>query len=632
MIKFLRLVLPLLERSARWRLLLAAGAMLFLAMLEGLALLAIAPLMAILTAPNMVSNSRLVTTISRALGHPTPGHLALWLGTAAVLLYVVKDVLAILVARWAIGFFLVQEAVTVRRLMNLYLHGPYREHLRANSSELVRTLNYSVRTIFGNGLVSGFNAAADLFSVFFVGLILLAANPVVAVTSAVYFGLVAVGYQKVVRGILGQGARKLHVEQAKDFQTVRQALGAIKEIKVRGAEDYYRDEVYKGRRSLVSAYRTMALLNITPRYVLELAMVGATATIAAVTYSTMPVTTATSTLGLFLAGGFRIVAPLNKVIFGIGQAHAAIPAAEGVRHDLEVFSKQTGAEGSVDAGSSAGDQLSSSLLGAPHVAVVSRDPVFSPRSNEPMVAVRDIHFSYDPGTPVLKGLSFDIRAGEAVGLVGGSGAGKSTMLDVLLGLLEPDSGEVLINGHSMASALDTWRASIGYVPQFIALFDDTVTANVALGVPAEEVNTDDLWRALKLAQLDDVVRALPEGVETLVGESGVRLSGGQRQRLGVARALYHGPSILMFDEATSALDNETESRLIEVFENLRSEVTTLTIAHRLSTIRRCDRILYFEDGNLRAEGTFAELNATIPAFAHLVELSDLKLTSTTEVS
>jgi ABC-type multidrug transport system fused ATPase/permease subunit len=611
MIKFLRLVLPMLQPSARRRLAFAAVAMLCLALLEGLALLAIAPLLAILTAPNLVSNSRLVTTLSDHLGHPAPAHLALQLGIATIVLYVVKDVLAIVLSRWTIGFCLVQEAVTVRRLVGLYLGGPYREHLRANSAEFVRTLNQSVRLIFGSGLVSGFNAIADLFSVFFVGVILLFANPVVAVIAAVYFGLVAFGYQKLVHGVLGKGARDLHIEQARDFKTVRQALSAIKEIKVRGKEDYYRDEVYARRLNIVPAYRTMALLNVTPRYVLELAMVGATATIAAVTYSIEPVTTATATLGLFLAGGFRIVAPLNKVIFGISQAHASIPAAEQVRHDIEIFSAPSASPETTGGG-------------AESVPAVER-----PRrvGDEPLVAARDVRFSYDPGVPVLNGFSFEVRAGEAIGLVGSSGAGKSTILDILLGLLEPDSGEILINGREMKLVLDEWRASIGYVPQFISLFDDTVRANVALGVAADAADDADVWRALRLAQLDDVIRDLPDGLDAIVGEAGLRLSGGQRQRLGVARALYHRPSILMFDEATSALDNETEARLIEVFEGLHGEVATVTIAHRLSTIRGCDRVLYMEDGRVAATGSFEELNATIPGFARLVELSDLKLTA-----
>jgi ABC-type multidrug transport system fused ATPase/permease subunit len=610
MIKFLRLAVPLLQPSARRRLAFASVAMLFLAFLEGLALLAIAPLLSILMAPNLVSNSRLVTALTNHLGHPAPAHLALQLGIATIVLYVVKDVLAILLSRWTIGFCLVQEAVTVRRLVGLYLSGPYREHLRANSAEFVRTLNQSVRTIFGAGLVSGFNAIADLFSVFFVGVILFIANPVVAVIAAVYFGLVAFGYQKLVHGVLGKGARELHVEQARDFKTVRQALSAIKEIKVRGKENYYRDEVYARRIAIVPAYRTMALLNVTPRYVLELAMVGATATIAAVTYSIEPVTTATATLGLFLAGGFRIVAPLNKVIFGISQAHAAVPAAEQVRHDIEIFSTPAGSP-------------------AASASPESTPAAGRPRSvgDAPLVAARDVHFSYDPGVPVLNGFSFEVRAGEAIGLVGSSGAGKSTILDILLGLLEPDSGEILIKGREMKSVLDEWRASIGYVPQFISLFDDTVRANVALGVAADAADDADVWRALRLAQLDDVIHELPDGLDSIVGEAGLRLSGGQRQRLGVARALYHRPSILMFDEATSALDNETESRLIEVFDGLHGEVATVTIAHRLSTIRGCDRVLYMEDGRVVATGSFEELNATIPGFAHLVELSDLKLTA-----
>ena len=611
MIKFMRLVVPLLERSARRRLVFAAIAMLCLALLEGVALLAIAPLLAILTAPNLVSNSRLVTILSDHLGHPAPSHLALQLGVVTIVVYVVKDVLAILLSRWTIGFCLVQEAVMVRRLMHLYLRGPYREHLRANSAEFVRTLNQSVRLIFGSGLVSGFNAIADLFSVFFVGAILLVANPVVAVIATAYFGLVAFGYQKLVHGVLGKGARDLHVAQALDFKTVRQALSAIKEIKVRGKEDYYCDEVYARRLSIVPAYRTVALLNITPRYVLELAMVGATATIAAVTYSLEPVTTATATLGLFLAGGFRIVAPLNKVIFGISQAHASIPAAEQVRSDIELFS---GAPVADDEGEKAPEP-------APGVMRAR------PAEGAPLLAVHDIRFSYVPGTLVLDGFSCEVKAGEAIGLVGSSGAGKSTILDIMLGLLQPDSGEILISGRDMNLVLDEWRASIGYVPQFISLFDDTIRTNVALGIPASAVDDAEVWRALSLAQLDDVVRDLPDGLDSIVGEAGLRLSGGQRQRLGVARALYHRPSILVFDEATSALDNETEARLIEVFESLHGEVATVTIAHRLSTIRGCDRVLYMEDGRVTAEGSFAELNATNPAFARLVELSDLGLTA-----
>jgi ATP-binding cassette, subfamily B, bacterial PglK len=239
------------------------------------------------------------------------------------------------------------------------------------------------------------------------------------------------------------------------------------------------------------------------------------------------------------------------------------------------------------------------------------------------LALRDVTFSYVPGVPVLDHVTFDIDQGEAIGLVGGSGAGKSTLVDLLLGVQEADSGEVLVDGWPIHSVRRQWQSMVGYVPQSIVLFDATVRANVAFGVAEADVDDERVWQVLELAQLTDVVHQLPSQLDGMIGEGGVQLSGGQRQRLGVARALYHEPRILMFDEATSALDNETEFKLTEVLESFRGKLTTVTIAHRLSTVRRCDRLLYLEQGKLVANGTFSDLDRTIPGFTRMVELASL---------
>jgi len=241
----------------------------------------------------------------------------------------------------------------------------------------------------------------------------------------------------------------------------------------------------------------------------------------------------------------------------------------------------------------------------------------------PRLSLRDVTFSYVPGVPVLDHVTFDIDQGEAIGLVGGSGAGKSTLVDLLLGVQEADSGEVLVDGWPIHSVRRQWQSMIGYVPQSIVLFDATVRANVAFGVPDADVDDERVWEVLGLAQLTDVVLQLPFQLDGMIGEGGVQLSGGQQQRLGVARALYHEPRILMFDEATSALDNETEFKLTEVLESFRGKLTTVTIAHRLSTVRRCDRLLYLEQGKLVANGTFSDLDRTIPGFTRMVELASL---------
>jgi ABC-type multidrug transport system fused ATPase/permease subunit len=656
-ITFFRRALPLLRPLARRKFYLALVLMLLLAILEAAALVAIAPLMQILTATGMQSNSRLVVDLGNLLGNPTPGRLALDLGIATIVLYFVKSILAILTFRWAMGFSLEEEANLCGKLMRLYLHAPYREHLRTNSSEHIRTLTSAIRMIYQTGFVAGFSAIGDSFSVVFVGLILLIAGPVLAITAILYFAVVAVTYQRVVNRAVTKRAEKLHVDQAIDFRTVYQALTAVKEIKVRGTEDVYAGEVHDLRQGLVPAYRAMALVTMTPRYVLELAMVGAAASVAGVAYSTEPVTTATASVGLFVVGGFRILAPLNKIIFGNAQAKSALPSLDQVISDLDTLQSSeiqgvqtelpsdftatrdlpalpTGAAAHTNghsnghAGSSTNGHVNGHVSADGSTGIAPA--VFSPLADTsgllvPRIALEHVYFSYSPEAPVLYDLTFAIEPGESIGLVGGSGAGKSTLVDILLGLLEPDSGDILIGDRRLEEIRRDWNRMIGYVPQSIALFDDTVRANVAFGL-RDNIDDREIWRSLQLAQLADVVAALPAGLDTLVGEAGTRLSGGQRQRLGVARALYRRPEVLMFDEATSALDNETEFKLTEVLESIRGSVTTITIAHRLSTVRRCDRVLYLEQGRLVASGTFDELTDSIPGFARLVELSALAAT------
>ena len=597
MIEFFKRLYPLLDRATRQRLVLATVAMLFLAVLEAAALIALLPLLQILTAPNLHSNSSVVSSVSDLLGHPKPLDLAGYLAVVVFGLYVVKCVSAILIIRWTTKFALAQEANMVHRLMSVYLRAPYRAHLQRNSAEFVRTLTQSFNQIFRVAFVQVFNAVGDLFSVVFVGVILAVSNPILALITAVYFGAVSIGYQRTAHRMIARAATKIHEDTATELRTIQQALAAVKEVKVRGAEDYFAQDVYRLSSGLVPSYRTMTLAGVIPRYVLELAMVGSAALISLGAFQTESVTTATATIGVFVAGGFRMLAPLNKVIFGISLARGALPSLDQVREDFEALELQPSSPAQDSVVRLEADQL------------------------RPRISVRDVTFSYVPGVPVLNGVSLDIEPGEAVGFVGSSGAGKSTLVDILLGLLEPDGGEVLVGGWPVQEVRHSWQQMIGYVPQSIVLLDDTIRANVAFGLAREETDDAQVWNALAFAQLDDVVSALTNGLDNEIGEGGVQLSGGQRQRLGVARALFHEPKVLMFDEATSALDNETEFKLTEVLDGLRGRLTTITIAHRLSTVRRCDRLFFLEDGSVLAQGTFAELNTSIPGFARMVELA-----------
>ncbi len=599
MITFFKRLFPLLDGATKRRLVVASTAMLFLAVLEAVAFVALIPLMQLLTAPNMETNTSSVTAVSDLFGNPPPTQLATMLAVITVGIYIVKSIAAIIVLRWATTFAMAEETKMLHRLMGTYLSAPYTEHLTHNSNEFKRTLEISLPMIFRIALVQAFNAVGDIFSVLFVGVILAVSNLAIAIAAALYFGIVTVGYQKIAQRYIARASSAIHDKQAVELQSMQQSLAAVKDVKVRGAEKYFADEIYEVRKGLIPAYRTITLSGVTPRYVLELAMMGAAGVIAFVAFSTESVSAATATVGVFLAGGFRMLAPLNKIIFGVAQARAALPSVDQLAGDLELADQEAVAE------------------------AMERKQQVQVEGLRPRLSLRDVSFSYVPGVPVLDNVSFDIEEGEAIGLVGGSGAGKSTLVDVLLGVLEPDSGEVLVDGWPIDTVRRQWQNMIGYVPQSVVLFDATVGANVAFGVPDAEIDEAQVWKALELAQLADVVRELPDGLDDVIGESGVQLSGGQRQRLGVARALYHDPQILMFDEATSALDNETEFKLTEVLESFRGQLTMITIAHRLSTVRRCDRLLYLEQGKLVADGPFEELDNAIPGFTRMVELASL---------
>ena len=238
------------------------------------------------------------------------------------------------------------------------------------------------------------------------------------------------------------------------------------------------------------------------------------------------------------------------------------------------------------------------------------------------VTVRGLTFAYadQPDTLVLRGVDLDIRAGRTVAVVGSSGAGKSTFIDILLGLHRPLDGEVTAGGTSIFANLPAWQRALAVVPQDVMLLDETLRANIAFD---EEVDDERLSEAVARAQLNDLVRGLPEGLDTEVGERGVRLSGGQRQRIGIARALYRRPAMLVLDEATSALDNETERRLTDTIESLRGTMTMVIVAHRLSTVRHCDQLIFMSQGRVATVGTFDEVAAANAEFAHLVALGQL---------
>jgi ATP-binding cassette subfamily C protein len=295
-----------------------------------------------------------------------------------------------------------------------------------------------------------------------------------------------------------------------------------------------------------------------------------------------------SVLALFAYTGFRVVPSANRIMLNVGYMREAHPWIRGMDEDMR-------------------------RLKPP--ATRTYEP--APPMLQATLACEDVSFRYeDAPAPALDHISFTITRGQSIGIVGPTGAGKSTLVDLLLGLLAPTSGRVLIDGQPLDGRERAWQRQIGYVPQDVYLLDDSLRRNIAFGIPDSAIDEQRLANAVSLARLDEVVAGLPNEMETVVGENGVRLSGGQRQRVAIARALYHDPQVLVFDEATAALDNQTEREVTDAIANVHGLRTVIAIAHRLSTVKGCDQLIYLRDGRIAGLGTYDEL-IRVPGFRQL---------------
>jgi ABC-type multidrug transport system fused ATPase/permease subunit len=367
-------------------------------------------------------------------------------------------------------------------------------------------------------------------------------------------------------------------EKGKIIQTIQQSLGAVKDIQVLNRENWFISEHNRHQEQDGRLLRKIITIQSLPRLWLEvMAIGGLTGLIGVMLSSGREASEIVPVVGLFAATAFRVLPSINKIVGSKQQLKVSRAAIEAIYSDL---------------------QLPSRSLSLGHVPQLAFENI----------EVDSLVFSYEGiESPVLNNVNVHIRKGEAVGFVGQSGSGKSTLIDIMLGLLHPQGGLVSVNGQRIDDVKQSWQQQIGYIPQTIFLMDDSLRRNIAIGIADKEIDELAITEALKSAQLEDFVASLPEGIDTVVGERGVRLSGGQRQRIGIARALYHRPSVLVLDEATSSLDTETEHGVMQAVQALQGDKTVIIVAHRLSTVEYCDRLYRLDAGRIVDEGTFDEV-------------------------
>ena len=474
------------------------------------------------------------------------------------------------------------------RLVRGYLTMPYERHLRRNSSELIRNAIESTSNVVAYVFVPFVLVIGEgLVTVALLGLLFVLA-PAASLLAIVVFAPVVVVLLKVVQPRLASLGEAAQVAYKDSLQTLTQSIEGIRDVKILGREHFFARAFFRQRLELARSQYIRATLTDVPRLSLETIMVLFIVAFLAVgemrgvaSAGTVPV------LGMFGYVALRLLPALNRIIASVNTIRYGTAAAHHVHADLEM------------------EDVREPTAGTPaHLAETIR--------------CDNVDFAY-AGTerPALRGIDVTIRRGESIGIVGPTGAGKTTLLDVLLGLLPPTSGRVLVDGIDIAGHVRGWQATVGIVPQQVFLLDASLKQNIALGQSDTDIDPERIAASVRMAQLDTVVAALPQGLDTHVGERGVRLSGGQRQRVAIARALYLQPSVLVFDEGTSALDAGTEAQVVEALDALPGDPTVIAVAHRLSTVRRCDRILLLDQGRLRAVGTYDELLARDPLFQRL---------------
>ena len=550
--------------------------------LETLSTGLVIPAIALMTQQDLAVSYPQLQPVLAKLGNPSQARLIVTVMLGLVAIYLVKNLfLAFLAWRQTRFAFGVQVQLS-QRLFTIYLRQPYTFHLQRNSAQLIRNVSSEVGMV-ADGLLNGLYIATEMLVLLGIAALLLAIEPLGAIIAGLVLGSAAWAFHRGVRARIARWAQHRQHHDGLRVQHLYQGLGGAKDVMLLGRETEFLAQYQLHNAQSARVSQRQATLQMLPRLWLEaLAVVGLAALVITMLAQGRDVANIVPTLGLFAAAAFRLMPSVNRVLAAANALRYSAPAMNTVHEELKLAAPEPARRRQGDATPAFGEEI----------------------------RLSNVTFTY-PAAPVpaLSGVSIRVRKGESIGFIGPSGSGKSTLVDVLLGLLAPGTGQVAVDGENIQHDLRAWQDQIGYVPQSIYLTDDTLRRNVAFGLADHEIDDDAVGRAVKAAQLDELVAELPKGLHTLVGERGIRLSGGQRQRIGIARALYHDPNVLVLDEATSSLDTATERGVMQAVRALHGTKTVLIVAHRLSTVEHCDRLYQLGNGRVVAEGTPAELLA-----------------------
>ncbi len=573
--KFLQIFTSDQRRASIWIL----GLMFIGMVLETLGIGLVIPVLSLMTQSDLAAQYPAVVQWLNRLGNPSSEQLVIAGVMILVGVFAVKTLFLAFFAWQESRFTFGLRASLSQRLFTIYLRQPYTFHLQRNSAHLIRNSINEVSN-FNAVLTQALSLITESLVLLGISSLLLLVEPLGALIVILVFGGTSWGFHFSTRARILRWGKARQYHEGLRIQHLQQGLGSVKDVKLLGRESDFLAQYSLHNTRSARAAQYHATLKKLPRLWLELlVVVGIAALILGLLAQGRNITSIVPTLGLFSAAAFRLMPSANRVLGAVQSLRYGLPVINILHEELKLAAP------------------------APRVHATNSAPTFQ---NE--IRLTDIGYTYhNAPTPALNKVSLLIQKGESVGLIGPSGSGKSTLVDVILGLLTPDAGQVAVDGQDIQQILRAWQDQIGYVPQSIYLTDDTLRRNVAFGLTNEQIDDIAVQHAIQAAQLEEFVASQPDGLESVVGERGIRLSGGQRQRVGIARALYHDPDVLVLDEATSALDTATESDVMQAVMAMQGSKTILVVAHRLSTVEHCDRLYRLEQGRIVEDGAPNEM-------------------------
>ncbi len=571
-----------LERKQKKKLMILFFLMLIGAFLEVLGVSLMIPLISAIMKPDIIETNEMVRRVCQIFDLHSHRTFVILCIVALILVFVIKDLFLIGEYYIQYRFIYNNRFVTQKKLLEVFLNRPYEYYLNVQSGEIIRVIQsdvtgtYTLLTTLLGLVTETIVSIALVTTIFFV-------NPMMTVFVAVMMGGIILIIAKVVK----PGLRKAGVARRKNEALMNkwllQAITGVKEIKVTQKERFFENHYDSGGRQYMCAERKNSVLGQTPRLLIEMVSICSMLVwIALMIYSGREIENLITSLSAFAMAAVKLMPSANRIVAALNAVAYQEPALDKMLANLETMKKEKPFGGQKEE--------------------KTQNEECDTISLKREICLRQVTYSYpNSSQKVLQGADMTIPVGKSVGIVGTSGAGKTTAVDIMLGLLAPQEGQILADGVDVQKNYSAWLSHIGYIPQSIFMLDDSIRANVAFGLDEDEIDDKQVWHALEEAQMAEFIKTLPDGIHTQIGERGVRVSGGQRQRIGIARALYPNPELLLFDEATSALDNETEAAIMESINSLHGKKTMVIIAHRLQTIEGCDMVYRVKDGKIIRE-------------------------------